>query len=230
MTIRNAVLIRKTPHREHDHVCEFLTPERGKITVVARGTRRINSKLNPHLAYLNAVAIRYVEGPKNKVLVGADTLSYFQSEDYRAYQAGFEVLRLIDERVWAELPEPFTFELVSETIARIGAHPSRARTLVAIFKVQFLKALGYFPDFVRCVMCQGAVAIRRVFSFTHGGLVCDLCSAPEALIAIHNDALFSTLAAIGESGFEREHYYSALQGAAVNSFMDKLIDYFAHTR
>lgn len=230
MVISDALIIKKSPYREYDHALELLTPDRGKITVAARGTRRSSSKLNPHLVYLNTLVVGVVDGPKNKVLVHVDTKRRFLGSEYGSYEAAFDVIKLVDERVWADLPEPFTFELVCDTLARIECSPRDAQKILFIFKTQFLKALGYLPQFTSCVSCSKYIAMRKTFSYTHGGLLCESCHYVNDMIEVKDDAFWGFLDRVSTQGFDTLYRWHGTAEAALCNFMDKLINYFTHRR
>jgi len=52
-----AVVVRQSPLGEADRIITMLSPEYGQIRAVAKGVRRLNSRLTGHLELLNHVEV-----------------------------------------------------------------------------------------------------------------------------------------------------------------------------
>ena len=224
MYLTKALVIRKREIGEHDRQLELLTPELGRMGVVARGTRKIVSKLNPHLAFLNLLSVGFVWGPKNKVLVTADTLRIFRGNDYKRYQAGFTIIKLIDKLIWADLPEPVTFNLTWEALEKIENVKFNPQSVVLQFKVELLGILGYRPELARCVSCLADGFTRKVFSYQKGGLLCSNCLAANDIIEIGNNSFWLKISNLF-NGNQSDLTQEELKRAEL--LTDKLISYFS---
>ena len=224
MYLTKALLIRKREIGEHDRQLELLTPELGRVEVVARGTRKIVSKLNPHLAFLNLLSVGFVWGPKNKVLVTADTLKIFRGNDYKRYQAGFTIIKLIDKLIWADLPEPMTFNLAWKALEKVENVKFNPQSIVLQFKIELLRILGYQPEFTRCVNCRAGSFTRKVFSYQKGGLLCSNCLAVNDIIEIGNNSFWLKISNLF-NGAQSDLTQEELKRAEL--LTDKLISYFS---
>jgi len=59
-----ALLLRRIPFRESSLVLHLLTRDHGRIALMAKGARRANNRLRPHLTQLTALAVRWVGGAR----------------------------------------------------------------------------------------------------------------------------------------------------------------------
>ena len=55
------IVLKKTPYGEADFLVRVLTLDFGKIDLRARGARKQNSKLNPHLDFLDIASLSFVK-------------------------------------------------------------------------------------------------------------------------------------------------------------------------
>lgn len=227
MHLTEALIIRKREIGENDKQLELLTPELGRIGVIARGTRKIISKLNPHLAFLNLLSVGFVWGPKNKVLVSVDTLKIFRGNDYKRYQAGFTIIKLIDKLVWSELPEPVTFNLIREALSKVENLRFNSQSVVLQFKVELIKILGYWPELNRCVNCQAASFTRKMFSYQKGGLLCSNCLATNDIVEIGDDSFWLKISNLFNESTWNSFGLSKEEFKRAELFTDKLISYFS---
>lgn len=71
------LVIGRTNFGESDRIIRFITPDYGKISAVARGVRKIKSRLAGHLEPLGTVMLSLTTGRSNiDVITGARLLYY----------------------------------------------------------------------------------------------------------------------------------------------------------
>ncbi len=93
--------------------------------------------------------------------------------------------------MWGEEAHAELYDLLALTLVSLTAAPLGSLAAVTIaYQLQVASLLGYRPRFEACVLCDGGVSARRVFSPARGGMLCDRCSGSEpGLIALSADAL-----------------------------------------
>jgi len=115
----HALLLRRIPYSETSLICHFLTAEYGRISLMARGSRRAKSPLRAALAPLHPLSITWREGrtgmgtlidahrgnsllDERKSLVGLELLSIasglFQEGDPHGYRDFLQAISLLDKR------------------------------------------------------------------------------------------------------------------------------------
>lgn len=122
-TIRTkAIVLRRTNYGEADRVVQLLTPEYGKVSVMAKGVRREKSKLAGGIELFSRSDITIASG-KGEIgtLTGARSDVFYQKilADYDRLQFGYEAIKQINKA--AELlDEPAFFELLDQTFAALN--------------------------------------------------------------------------------------------------------------
>ncbi len=99
-----AIILHREDFRERDERVVLYTKDFGKLTVVAKGTKRIEAKLRGNLDLFNFVDIFFVEGKYFPILTGVDLRERFPGlgKDTFLYRValllGESTLRIFEER------------------------------------------------------------------------------------------------------------------------------------
>ena len=97
MYTARGIILKREDFRERDERVFLYTKEFGKMSVVAKGTKRIEAKLRGNLDIFNFVDIIFVEGNNFFILTGIDTRERFQDivKDPYIYGAAVSCARSI---------------------------------------------------------------------------------------------------------------------------------------
>jgi DNA repair protein RecO len=104
MHITQGIILKREDFRERDEKVVLYTKEFGKLTVVARGAKRIEAKLRGNVDLFNFVDIFFVEGKYFPVLTGIDLRERFPGigKDTFLYHAALllaqSTVRIFEER------------------------------------------------------------------------------------------------------------------------------------
>jgi len=95
------VILKKQDYKEADGLYVFYTKDFGKVSLVARGAKKIASKLAGHLDYFQEVNLTFATGKAFDQISGAVVNKNFNSLklDYDRINLGFEFLGLLDQAV-----------------------------------------------------------------------------------------------------------------------------------
>ena len=175
-----AVVLRSIRYGEADRILHLYSRDRGRIGAIAKGARRVKSRLGGRLEPLSRVDLVMREGRGDLCTVtGVDTVDAHPAlrERWpsleRATQACDAVLRLLDS---AE-PNPPAYNLLCrelQLLDRDGAAATRAHALA--FRLKLLLAAGFAPELGACAAC-GEREHLAAFSASAGGVVCPGCEA-----------------------------------------------------
>jgi DNA repair protein RecO (recombination protein O) len=175
-----AVVLRSIRYGEADRVLHLYSAERGRLGAMAKGARRLRSRLGGRLEPLMRVRLVLHEGRGELCTVTqVDTvhahaaLREQRSALERATQACDAVLRLLDSGE----PNPAAYNLLCNELALLDAEPAAATRAQALaFRLKLLLAAGFAPELSTCAAC-GEVEHLRGFSPVAGGVVCVGCEA-----------------------------------------------------
>jgi DNA repair protein RecO (recombination protein O) len=175
-----AIVLRSIRYGEADRVLHLYTPERGRVGAVAKGVRRVKSRLGGRLEPFSRVRLVLHEGRGELCTISqADTLHPHaamrerRASLERATQACEAVLRLLDS---AE-PNLPAYNLLCHTLALLDASAEAAgRPHALAFRLKLLLAAGFAPELAGCASCGDAEHLGA-FSPSAGGVVCAGCEA-----------------------------------------------------
>ncbi len=175
-----AVVLRSIRYGEADRVLHLYTADHGRLGAVAKGVRRVRSRLGGRLEPLSRVRLVLHEGRGELCTVTqVDTvhahaaLRERRASIERATQACDAVLRLFDA---AEANRP-AYNLLCHELALLDADPGVATRAQALaFRMKLLLAAGFAPELASCASC-GETEHLGAFSPSAGGVVCAGCEA-----------------------------------------------------
>jgi DNA repair protein RecO (recombination protein O) len=175
-----AVVLRSIRFGEADRVLHLYSADRGRVGAVAKGVRRVKSRLGGRLEPLSRVRLVLHEGRGELCTVSAvdsvnahPALREQRGSLERASQACEAVLRLFDS---AE-PNRAAYNLLCNQLALLNADPGAAtRAQSLAFRAKLLLAAGFAPELASCATCGEADHLSR-FSPSAGGVVCSGCEA-----------------------------------------------------
>jgi DNA repair protein RecO (recombination protein O) len=154
--------------------------DRGRIGAIAKGARRVKSRLGGRLEPLARVNLILRQGRGDLCTVtGVDTVDAHPAlrerwaSLQRATQAGDAVLRLLD----SEDPNEPAYNLLCRELALLDSDPAAATRAHALaFRMKLLLAAGFAPELAACAAC-GEREHLSAFSASAGGVVCPGCEA-----------------------------------------------------
>jgi DNA repair protein RecO len=121
-TIRTkAIVLRRTNYGEADRILQILTPDSGKISVIARGVRKEKSKLAGGIELFARCDVTIGQGKGDlAILTGARSEVFYRRilEDYDRLQFGYDVIKQISKTA-DQLDEPAFFELCDQALAAL---------------------------------------------------------------------------------------------------------------
>lgn len=166
---------------EADRIITFITPDHGKLKAVARGVRRMKSKLAGHLELFSHVEIQVAIGRSLDVITGAKLIEAPPEFDYdqlaNAYLYAQMLDKLIDEDNMPQDAYMLT-QMAMEDLAGQGA--SSLGELY--FKLRLAAILGYQPDLAACVRCgKSGPEYSYFFEPSLGGIVDEACKLPGGM-------------------------------------------------
>jgi DNA repair protein RecO len=116
-TIRTkAIVIRRTNYGEADRILQLLTPEYGKLSVMARGVRREKSKLAGGIELFATSDITVTSGKGDlSILTGSRLVKFYGGimHDYDRLTFGYEVLKQVSRAADA-IDEPAFYDLLEQ--------------------------------------------------------------------------------------------------------------------
>ena len=178
----DAIVVRVVDFGESDRVATLYTRSVGKVSALARGARRSRKRFGGSLELFGAgQATLFERSGELWRLDGLHSSRGFPrlGLDIGRVAHGAYVCELLRELVPPHHGDEGLFRLLEEMLGLLdGGLPSAS--LLRVFELALLAALGFAPSFDRCVGCDTSAgsAGERVDP-RRGGMVCASCAAGE---------------------------------------------------
>jgi len=176
-----AVVLRRVDFGEADRVLVLFTRERGKVPVVAKGVRRMSSRMAGHLELFTQSELLLAKGANLDVVTQAETRNAFRPlrEDLTRTSTAYLIVETVDALTEEALEQPELFDLLTATFSALGTAED-PRLVAAHFQIRLLDVTGFRPVLMHCVACNADLAPgRNALSATLGGALCPRCGPSE---------------------------------------------------
>ena len=174
-----AIVIGRHNIGEADRIMVLLTPEKGVIRGVAKGVRRIKSRMAGHLELFSESELMLAEGRNMDTITSARLQHHMAiNDDYDRMRLAYLFSEMVN-RLGAESEHhEGLFKLMHDTYDSLAKDPPD-QTIELWFKLNLLDRLGYRPELRACMICQTSDGEREhLFNPELGGIVDMGCSSP----------------------------------------------------
>ena len=172
-----AVVMKRMDLGEADKILTIFTPHFGKLRVVAKGVRRVTSKLAGHVELFTRNQMLLAKARNLDIVTQSETI-----DPYRPLHDNLE--RIAHASYASELLDALTpdalenypvYKLLVEALELVSSEPHPDRVM-RWFEMQLLGYMGYAPELSKCVECRSDLAPTvNAFSPSMGGVVCASC-------------------------------------------------------
>jgi DNA repair protein RecO (recombination protein O) len=190
-----AIVLKRTAYRESDLRSVLYSREAGKIELVVRGAKKIESRLAPHIEPLNLVRLMVIKGRGRDYAASAiceRSFSHIKGSLEKLNSAG-EALRALDHLVKRSEADCRIFNLFESFLALIdNPRVTGAQSLFMkdIFILKLIAFLGLMPEICKCAICgAGIEPDGNRFDPEYSGLVCGKCEAGRSAIKISGNCI-----------------------------------------
>jgi len=134
------IILKRSNFGEADRMLTILTKNLGKISVVARGVRKITSRRAGNVELLNLVKIGLFKG-KGYTLTEAQSIETFPRIKSNL-AGGFHILELVNKFLPENDPNFRVYDLIVLTLKTFERNPRQL--ILRAFEIKFLNMLGFF--------------------------------------------------------------------------------------
>ncbi len=180
----DAIVLRSIRYGEADSVLTIYTRERGRVSAIAKGTRKATSKLGGRLQPSVRVHLGLHQGRGDMYTVRQaqvlDAHAGLWMEGYRLRASG-SILEAAMRVLVEEEPNEGAYHLLSRGLdllahAQPRSGPPRHDPIVLGVHAKLLVVAGILPQMASCVTC-GSRGPLVAFSARLGGVLCTACEA-----------------------------------------------------
>jgi DNA repair protein RecO (recombination protein O) len=175
-----AIVLRSIRYAEADRVLHLYTPERGRVSAIAKGVRRTKSRFGGRLEPFFQLRLILHEGRSELLTVtSAETIAAYPRlrEDGAALEGAARACEAVARVFDDGEPHAGVYHLLANELALLDAAPASATRANALaFRLKLLLAAGFAPQLAGCASC-GEREHLVGFSGAAGGVVCAACEA-----------------------------------------------------
>lgn len=143
-----AIVLARTNYGEADRIITVLTPDYGKLRLMAKGVRKVRSKLAGGVELFSASQITFARGRGDiGTLISARLERYYGNivSDIERVQLGYELIKLLNKSIEDEAEKEY-FELLEHTFRALDDYANSERLIRAWFAAQLLCLGGHMPN------------------------------------------------------------------------------------
>ncbi len=180
-----AIMLRRICYGDNDLIISFFTPDKGKISIIAKAAKKSTKRFGPILELFSVLQVVCRNGRRQGMMYLQEAALKESFSDIRA-----DIKKTAYASYWAELINTWVEEdkaqsqlyyLFSIALEALNQGKIPDEMLSVFFQLKFLNLNGLSPDLRRCRECgipvEKTAHTRLIFDFVKGGLQCPQCAS-----------------------------------------------------
>ena len=143
-----AIILSRTDYGEADRILTMLTPEHGKLRLLAKGVRRVKSKLAGGIELFSVSTITYIQGRSELGTLVSTRLNKHYGhivEDIDRTMLGYELIKQLN-RITEDQAESSYFTLLEKIFESLDDFTVTLSLVNLWFQMQLLQFGGHAPN------------------------------------------------------------------------------------
>lgn len=146
--VTQGIILARTDYGEADRILTLLTPDHGKLRLMARGVRKVKSKLAGGIELFSVSSITFIQGRGELgTLASTRLLKHYGTivTNVDRVMLGYELIQLLHKTTEDE-PEAEYFTLLQQAFEALDDQTVPETLTKAWFVAQLLKLTGHLPN------------------------------------------------------------------------------------
>lgn len=142
------VVLKRTNFGEADKIITVYSKHHGKVTLLAKGIRRLTSRKRGNLEVFNQVAFFASRGKGIDIVTEAETLDsfYVWRKDLTKVAVAYQLCELVDKLTVEESDQEEVYELLVDNLKSLNClEKEKNNKFLGSFSIRLLTLLGYWP-------------------------------------------------------------------------------------
>lgn len=146
-----AIILKTADFNEVDRLLVIYSKKLGKVSVSAKGVKKLESKLRYSIEPISYVQMILVEGKNILILKDAIIKDQFLKikKDLEKIKIARELADLIDEAMIGEEKDEDVWKLILLTLESLNKGEISLKSVISDFQKKLIKLLGYDPKVVK---------------------------------------------------------------------------------
>lgn len=172
------IVLHRRDYGEADRLVTLLSPDRGKVVLLAKGARKITSRKAGHLELFTHVRLQVAQARTWDIITQAEALHNYPRlrESLPRMAHAYYMAELVLHFAPQDQADPPLFDLALETLAYLNG--SDNLLLVSRwFEAHLLRIAGFQPQLYVCIACHKPLSAGEVnyWAPLEGGVLCPEC-------------------------------------------------------
>lgn len=167
---------------EVDRILTLFSRQRGKLRAIAKGIRRPQSRLAPHLEFFSESRLMLAQGREIDVITSADMVDahWTLRTDLDAFGHASYLAELLNQLTEDRQENAAVYNLLAGSL-RVLAEGVNPFAVTRHYELALLSLLGFRPELFACVRCGAEIVpAKNAFSARLGGIICPDCREADA--------------------------------------------------
>ena len=140
------IILKRTNYGEADRILTVFTKHFGKISVIARGIRKISSKKGGNLELFNQVKISLAKGRNLDIVTEAEVINSFKDwrKNLKKVALAYRLCELVDKLTAERVESEEIYKILVNYLANLSSIKN-LQLAINDFELSLLQYLGFWP-------------------------------------------------------------------------------------
>lgn len=181
-------ILKETERGEADKVLTVFSRDFGRIEVLAKAVRKMQSKLRGNVPLFSISEIGFINGRSYKTLTDAALLSDFSNlkKNLEKLEIAYGIVDVFVRLVQPPQRDKRIWDLLKEVFSHLNSRQLSVEALPIIhsyFLWRLLAILGYQPELYFCLDCRKRLEQENLGFSAKGGVICESCRRKNNVLA-----------------------------------------------
>jgi DNA repair protein RecO (recombination protein O) len=142
------IILTRTDFGEADRILHFLTPDRGKVSGIAKGVRKSKSKLAGGIELFSISELSFIVGKSDiYTIISARLVKHFDNivKELDRTSTTYEAIRMLNKAT-EDSPEPAYFNILQQAFEALDDLSLDPKITEQWLKLQLIKLAGHTPN------------------------------------------------------------------------------------
>lgn len=200
-----ALVLKSIPFKETSNIVRLYTKKHGKVSIIAKGARRLKSPFRGYLEPLSYVEVIYYHKPTREI----QTLSkiefiqtFFQnSTEITDTAYAMAVMECIDKFIHGHQKDERIFLLMVNVMKFMDSNRDFIKEAFIYFLLKISATLGYKTDFSTCSVCKQPLK-SALYEPSTGRIICRRCADFQERVLLLRDEILDYMRILEKADLE----------------------------
>lgn len=143
----SGIVLAKKNYGEADRILSIYTQDFGRISLIAKGVRKMASRKRGHIEVFNNIRFQGIRGKGIDLITEAETIDSFKEfrENLKKVSLAYYFMEVIGRTTHEGEPHPEIYNLILGSLSKLREE-KKLKTLRLDFILKLLTILGFWPE------------------------------------------------------------------------------------